>query len=122
MKKLILGAIVLSSILFSADYSSKSDNDLINLAGTIEPKDIPSYFDEIEKRVNEMTMKDAREFKMKVKEQENKVYDKMKVKDFKARQKAIMEVMGKNNKGFRSDFRHSMCNNILDDTQKSKKK
>lgn len=99
MKKIILGAMVLSGILFGADYSKSSNEDLINLSGKVEPKDISSYFKEIEKRVDEMSMKEAREFRDKLREQEMKVYDNMKVKDFKARQNAIREAMKTECKG-----------------------
>lgn len=99
MKKIILGAMVLSGILFGADYSKSSNEDLINLSGKVEPKDISSYFKEIEKRVDEMSMKEAREFRDKLREQEMKVYDNMKVKDFKARQNAIREAMKAECKG-----------------------
>lgn len=89
----LIASFVLGSFVFGADFSKKSNNEIINLAGSVEPKDVFDYDKEIKKRMEDMTMKDAREFRTKIKEQETKIYDNMKVKDFKARQKAIMESM-----------------------------
>lgn len=83
--------LVFGSVALSADYSKKSDKELIGIAGSMEAKDVPSYFQEVQKRMEEMTLKEAREFKEKIKAQEQKVFDSMKVKDFKARKKAIRE-------------------------------
>lgn len=92
MKKfLVLIVLAFASVALSADYSKKSDKELINIAGSMEPKDVASYFQEVEKRVEEMTLKEAKEFKEKIRAQEQKVFDSMKVKDFKARKKAIHE-------------------------------
>ncbi len=95
----LIGSVILSGMLFGADFSKQSNKELINLAGTVEPKDMMDYRKEIEKRIDEMTMKEAREFRTQIKEQATKAYDNMKVKDFKARQKAIMETMRENNRG-----------------------
>lgn len=89
----LIASFVLGSFVFGADFSKKSNNEIINLAGSVEPKDVFDYDKEIKKRMEDMTMKDAREFRTKIKEQETKIYDNMKVKDFKVRQKAIMESM-----------------------------
>lgn len=102
MKKIILCAMVLSGVLFGADFSKSSNDDLIKLAGKVDPKDVPSYYAEIEKRVDDMTMKQAREFKDQIREQERQVYDNMKVKDFKARQRAIRDAM-------RAEFKGKKC-------------
>ncbi|RAX54230.1 hypothetical protein CCY99_04255 [Helicobacter sp. 16-1353] len=92
----LIGSLVLGGFIFGADFSKKSNDEIINLAGSVEPKDIIDYDKEIKKRVEEMTMKDAREFMTKIKEQEKKIFDNMKVKDFKARQKAIMDARREN--------------------------
>ncbi|MDE6885569.1 MAG: DUF1104 domain-containing protein [Helicobacteraceae bacterium] len=96
MKKILkfsIATLALSGILFAADYSKVSNDELIKMSGSVQPKDMLDYKIEVGKRVDEMTMKDANEFKNKIREQEKQVYDNMKVKDFKARQKAIMEAM-----------------------------
>lgn len=82
-----------SGVLFAADYSKQSNDDLVNLAGKVAPNDMFDYQAEIRKRSENMTIKDARAFHDKIKAQETKVYDEMKVKDWKARKAAIKEAM-----------------------------
>lgn len=86
-------SLIASSVVFGADFSKSSNEELLNLSGKVEPKDIFDYNAEIEKRIDEMTLKDSATFREKLREQERKVYDNMKVKDFKARQKAIKEAL-----------------------------
>lgn len=80
-----------TSFAMAADYSKASNKELIDIAGSIAPSDVPSYWQEITKRTQEMTVKESREFKEKIKNQKQKVYDKMKVKDFEARKTAVSQ-------------------------------
>lgn len=80
-----------TSFVMAADYSKASNKELIDIAGSIAPSDVPSYWQEITKRTQEMTVKESREFKEKIKNQKQKVYDKMKVKDFEARKTAVSQ-------------------------------
>lgn len=88
MKKIlavsVLGSLVLSGALFGADFAKKSNKELISLAGKVEPKDIPEYRLEIAKRMDDMSVKEAREFEQSLHEQAQSVYDGMKLKDFRA--------------------------------------
>ncbi len=52
-----------SAMLFAADFSKNSINELQNMAGKVAPKDVLDYRIEINKRIDAMTVKEAREFK-----------------------------------------------------------
>jgi len=88
MKKLltlsVLGSFVLSGVLFGADFEKQSNKDLLSLSGKVSPKDMPKYRLEIAKRIENMSVKEAREFEESLREQAQKVYDGMKVKEFRA--------------------------------------
>ncbi|WP_394909769.1 DUF1104 domain-containing protein [uncultured Helicobacter sp.] len=88
MKKLltlsVLGSLVLSGVLFGADFEKQSNKDLLSLSGKVSPKDMPKYRLEIAKRIENMSVKEAREFEESLREQAQKVYDSMKVKEFRA--------------------------------------
>lgn len=86
-------SIIASGMVFAADFSSKSNDELINMAGKVSASDAKDYFGEIEKRTDEMTVKEAKAFKEKLKAQEDKVFENMKVKDVKAYKKSIHENM-----------------------------
>ena len=85
----ILAITIASGALFAADFSKSSNDDLLNLAGKIQPSEAKDYFSEIEKRVNEMTGKEAREFREKFFANEQKVFDNMKVKDIRAYKQSL---------------------------------
>lgn len=78
-----------AGFVMAADFSKASNKELIDIAGSIPPSDVPSYHTEVKNRTQEMTVKEAREFKEKIKNQESKVIDKMKVKDYRERKVAI---------------------------------
>lgn len=86
-------SIIASGVLFAADFSAKSLDDLVNLAGKVEINDVKDYYNEIEKRTNEMTVKEAKAFKEKLKTAEEKAFENMKVKDVKAYKKQAHESM-----------------------------
>ena len=90
----ILAITIASGALFAADFSKSSNDDLLNLAGKIQPSDAKDYFAEIEKRVSEMTGKEAREFRDKFFANEQKVFDNMKVKDIRAYKQSLAGARG----------------------------
>lgn len=55
------------SFAFGADFSAKSDNELISLAGTIAPSDEPDFAIEVNKRVNAKPYGEAKDFKRAIK-------------------------------------------------------
>ena len=61
MKKLltlsVLGSLVLSGVLFGADFEKQSNKDLLSLSGKVSPKDMPKYRLEIAKRIENMSVK-----------------------------------------------------------------
>ncbi|MDD6056156.1 MAG: DUF1104 domain-containing protein [Helicobacter sp.] len=64
--KTTLGFVLVSALsasAFAADFSKKSDKELIDLAGKVAPKDYPDFKMEVYKRVQEMKVKDAKVFK-----------------------------------------------------------
>ena len=87
MKKILalslVGSFLVSGLLLGEDFAKKSNKDLINLAGKVKPKDVPEYRLEIAKRIEDMSVKEAREFEESIRKQAQKVYDGMKVKEFR---------------------------------------
>lgn len=55
------------SFAFGADFSAKSDSELISLAGTIAPSDEPDFAIEVNKRVNAKPYGEAKDFKRAIK-------------------------------------------------------
>ena len=90
----LLSSFVMSGALFAADFSKKSLDELVDLAGKVEPKDVADYRAEVQKRSENMTVKESRDFHDKIKAQRDKVYDSMTVKELKARKAAIKEATG----------------------------
>ena len=64
--KSVLALAFVSASLFAADYSKHSLTELQNLAGNVKPADALDYKIEIRKRIEQMTVKDARAFMQKV--------------------------------------------------------
>ncbi|MGX2983491.1 DUF1104 domain-containing protein [Helicobacter sp. 23-1045] len=90
----ILAVTIASGALFAADFSKSSNADLLNLAGKIKAEEAKDYFAEIEKRVDEMTGKEAREFREKFHANEQKVFDNMKMKDIRAYKQSLAGARG----------------------------
>ena len=59
--KSVLALAFVSASLFAADYSKHSLTELQNLAGNVKPADALDYKIEIRKRIEQMTVKEARE-------------------------------------------------------------
>ena len=89
----LMGSLIFSGFVFGADFSKQTNDELVKLSGTIDPKDVLDYKKEIDKRVNNMTGNDAKAFKEKIKAQQDKVYGEMKVKDLKQRKEAIFNAI-----------------------------
>lgn len=82
-------SIIASGALFAADFSKSSNADLLNMAGKVKAEEARDYFAEIDKRVVEMTGKEAREFWETYRANEEKVFDTMKVKDIRAYKQSL---------------------------------
>ena len=91
---IVLAGILASGALFAADFSKSSNADLLNMAGKVKAEDARDFFAEIDKRVDEMTGKEAREFWEKYRKNEEKVFDGMKVKDVRAYKQSLMDARG----------------------------
>ena len=66
--KSVLALAFVSASLFAADYSKHSLTELQNLAGNVKPADALDYKIEIRKRIEQMTVKDARAFMQKIRD------------------------------------------------------
>lgn len=66
-KALVLVGFMGGSFAFGADFSAKSDSELIKLAGTIAPSDEPDFAIEVNKRVNTKPYAEAKDFKRAIK-------------------------------------------------------
>ena len=75
--KSVLALAFVSASLFAADYSKHSLTELQNLAGNVKPADALDYKIEIRKRIEQMTVKDARAFMQKVHQNTKAAHDKM---------------------------------------------
>lgn len=91
---MILASIFASGALFAADFSKSSNADLLNMAGKVKAEEARDFFAEIDKRIDEMTGKQAREFWEKFRANEEKVFDGMKVKDVRAYKQSLMDARG----------------------------
>lgn len=113
-------SVIASGVLFAADFSKNSNADLLNMAGKVKAEDARDYFAEINKRVDEMTNKEARTFWETYRKNEEKVFDNMKVKDVRAYKQSLDGVRGgvpcgdkggrKGDRGFGKGARHGGAN------------
>ena len=85
----------LFSALSAADFSKKSDDELIKLSGSVKAVDFPDYKIEIAKRIKQKSDKDAQVFKEELKAQYEKATENMKVKELREYRKATGEAMKK---------------------------
>ena len=81
--------------LNAADFSKKSDTDLIKLSGVVKVEDFPDYKIEVTKRLKKKSSKDAQAFREKLKIQYEKATENMSVKELRAYKKATHEAMEK---------------------------
>ncbi|MDE7175379.1 MAG: DUF1104 domain-containing protein [Helicobacter sp.] len=86
MKTKIILSLALAGTLVSgalaADYSKASNEELIKLSGKVAPKDYPDYRMEIHKRMQEMKVKEAREFRDRLRESHQNAYSNMTHKEY----------------------------------------
>lgn len=75
--KSVLVLAFVSASLFAADYSKHSLTELQNLAGKVKPADALDYKIEIRKRINAMSVKDARAFMQTIRNNTIAAHDKM---------------------------------------------
>lgn len=97
--KVCVVATALSALLcgnvFAADFSKKSDSELIKLSGTVKVEDFVDYQLEIAKRIKKKSEKDAKAFREKLKEQYEKATENLTVKEWREYKKATHEEMKK---------------------------
>lgn len=86
---------LLCGTLNAADFSKKSDTDLIKLSGVVKVEDFPDYKIEVTKRLKKKSSKDAQDFREKLKIQYEKATENMSVKELRAYKKATHEAMEK---------------------------
>ena len=64
-------------VAFGADFSNKSDNELINLAGNVAPSDEPDFVIEVKKRINAKPYQEAKAFKHAIKQSRHRAFSKL---------------------------------------------
>ena len=94
-----IGALALSALLCgtlgAADFSKKSDAELINLSGIAKVEEFADYQIEIAKRLKKKSEKEAKAFKEKLKAQYEKATDNLTVKQLREYKQATHEAMKK---------------------------
>ncbi|AAP78252.1 DUF1104 domain-containing protein [Helicobacter sp. MIT 03-1614] len=98
VKVYVLGSVLsalLCSNLNAADFSSRSDAELVKLSGIVKVEEFVDYELEVAKRLKSKTEKEAKEFKSKLKEQYEKATEKLSVKQYREYKKATREAMKK---------------------------
>lgn len=78
-------SVLCGSFAFGADFSAKSDNELIKLAGTIAPSDEPDFAIEVNKRVNAKPYAEAKDFKRAIKYARKQSFSKLSVEQAQKR-------------------------------------
>ncbi|PAF49377.1 hypothetical protein BKH41_01540 [Helicobacter sp. 12S02232-10] len=96
MKKItsmILAGAICASFAFGADFSKKSNDDLVQMAGIVAPKDVPDYKIELNKRMKTMKKDEAMKFHQKLEEAMKKNTDNMTLKEFRERREAVKKAI-----------------------------
>lgn len=79
----------------AADFSKKSDKELIALSGVVKVEEFADYELEIAKRIKAKSEKEAKDFREKLKAQYEKATENMSVKQYREYKKATHEAMKK---------------------------
>ncbi len=79
----------------AADFSKKSDKELISLSGIVKVEEFADYELEIAKRMKAKSEKEAKDFREKLKAQYEKATENMSVKEYREYKKATHEAMKK---------------------------
>lgn len=90
-----VAAAILSSGAFAADFSKKSESELIKLSGSVKADEFADYELEVAKRLKKMSEKDMKAFKEKLHAQYDKATENMSVKQWREYRKATHEAMKK---------------------------
>lgn len=93
MKKIVLSVVVMFGALFGIDYSKMSNEELIGQAGKFPVKEAVAYHKELQKRADEMTVAQSREFFAQVKQAKVKNEENMKRKDLRERNAQIRSLL-----------------------------
>ncbi|PAF42927.1 DUF1104 domain-containing protein [Helicobacter sp. 11S03491-1] len=96
---IVLASAICVSLSFGADFSKKSNDELIKIAGTVAPKDVPDYRIELHKRFKTMKKEDAKVFHQELETSMKQNTATMSVKDFRARKQAIQKAIDEKLKG-----------------------
>ncbi|MGP1449715.1 MAG: DUF1104 domain-containing protein [Wolinella sp.] len=83
------------STLLAADFSKKSDTELKELAGSVAPSDMLDYKSEIHKRMEKMSVEDARKFRNEMHEARDTKFSKMSKEDLEKYRNAVHTEMQK---------------------------
>lgn len=81
----------LCGLLFGADFSKVSNDDLAKMSGKVAPNDFVEYFVELHKRFDNMTKAEFKEFHKKIHEFKEKNEESMTLKELREQKAAILE-------------------------------
>lgn len=79
----------------AADFSKKSDSEIIKLSGIVKVEEFVDYELEVAKRLKSKAQKEAKEFKEKLKAQYEKATENLSVKQYREYREATHEAMKK---------------------------
>ena len=79
----LVGTTLSVSVALAADFSKKSNEELVNLSGKVAPKDYPDYKMEIHKRMQKMEIQEGRDFADNLRKNAQINYDKMTMKEYR---------------------------------------
>ena len=79
----LVGTALSVSVTLAADFSKKSNEELVNLSGKVAPKDYPDYRMEIHKRMQKMEIQEGRDFADNLRKNAQSNYDKMTMKEYR---------------------------------------
>ncbi|PAF49734.1 DUF1104 domain-containing protein [Helicobacter sp. 13S00477-4] len=95
---IVLAGILSTSVAFGADFSKKTNDELVKMAGTIAPKDAPDYRIELHKRFKTMKKPEAKKFHEALEQAMEKNTETMTLKEFRERKEAIKKAMDERRK------------------------
>ncbi|TLD97763.1 DUF1104 domain-containing protein [Helicobacter jaachi] len=95
VKVCVIAALFCGVGVNAADFSKKSDDDLVKLSGVVKVEEFVDYELEVAKRLKAKSEKDAQAFKEKLKTQFEKATENLTVKQLREYRKATREAMQK---------------------------
>lgn len=84
---------VMVSVVLANDFSKMSDRELINIAGKIQASEVPDYRIAVHSKMSNMKIKEAREFRDKIRQNKRLAMDNMTMKEYRAYRLQVREAI-----------------------------